>query len=130
LPTSLLRLKSEIKHVHLWYEKKHGIPCRPYTSVEAGIETWISTSAMLGVRLDGMGEWIVYAPRGLFDVFNMVLRPNPVMGIREVYDKKLERWRAIWPTIIAEPRPAEGTLTLDTDIRHWKAPLGIRLGNK
>ena len=69
--------------VHLWYEKKHGIPCGPHASVEAGIDTWISTSAMLGVRLDRMGEWIVYAPRGLSDFFNMVVRPNPVLGKRD-----------------------------------------------
>ncbi|KAH0837401.1 hypothetical protein FOPE_05151 [Fonsecaea pedrosoi] len=49
--------------VHLWYEQKYGVTCQPHASVEAGIDTWISTSAMLGVRIDEAGEWIVYAPR-------------------------------------------------------------------
>ncbi|EXJ66461.1 uncharacterized protein A1O5_10613 [Cladophialophora psammophila CBS 110553] len=93
--------------VHLWYEKKYGIPCPPHASVEAGIDTWISTSAMLGVRIDEMGEWIVYAPRGLSDFFNLVVRPNPVLGKRDAYDKKVKRWKAIWPNLIAEPWPAD-----------------------
>ncbi|KIW84885.1 hypothetical protein Z517_00273 [Fonsecaea pedrosoi CBS 271.37] len=76
--------------VHLWYEQKYGVTCQPHASVEAGIDTWISTSAMLGVRIDEAGEWIVYAPRGLSDFFNMVVRPNPVLGTREAYEKKPE----------------------------------------
>lgn len=93
--------------VHLWFEKKFGLQCHPHMSVEAGIDTWISTSAMVGVRLDQDGEWILYAPRGLSDFFNMVVRPNPMLGNREVYEKKVERWKAIWPNLKAEPWPRE-----------------------
>ncbi|KAJ9602772.1 hypothetical protein H2200_012552 [Cladophialophora chaetospira] len=93
--------------VYLWYEKKYGIPCPRHESVEAGIDTWISTSAMVGIRLDANGEWIVYAPRGLSDFFNMVIRPNPVLGTREAYERKVQRWRAIWPLLKAEPWPDE-----------------------
>ncbi|OAL38883.1 hypothetical protein AYO20_01634 [Fonsecaea nubica] len=93
--------------VHLWYEQKYGVTCEPHASVEAGIDTWISTSAMLGVRIDEAGEWIVYAPRGLSDFFNMVVRPNPVLGTREAYDKKVNRWTTIWPKLVAEPWPVE-----------------------
>ncbi|KAF2481262.1 hypothetical protein BDY17DRAFT_325967 [Neohortaea acidophila] len=81
--------------VHLWYGKKYGLQCPPHVSVEAGIDTWISMSAMIGVRLDpSREEWILYAPRGLSDFFNMVVRPNPVLGTREAYEKKKSgRWR-------------------------------------
>ena len=92
--------------VHLWYEKKYGIACSPHASVEAGIDIWISTSAMVGVRLDEAGEWIVYAPRGISDYFNMVTRPNPAIGTQEVYEKKIERWKAIWPHLTAQPWPS------------------------
>ncbi|KIW04716.1 uncharacterized protein PV09_04449 [Verruconis gallopava] len=93
--------------VHLWYARKHGLPCPAHDSVEAGIDTWISTSAMLGVRLDdGTGEWIVYAPRGLSDFFNMVVRPNAAIGTKEAYDKKAERWKAIWTSLTVEPWPS------------------------
>lgn len=93
--------------VHLWFEKRYGMPCSPHSSVEAGIDTWISTSAMVGVRPEeGSGEWTVYAPRGLSDYFNMVVRPNPILGTREVYEQKAERWKAIWKSLSIEPWPA------------------------
>ncbi|KAH6689498.1 hypothetical protein F5X68DRAFT_230116 [Plectosphaerella plurivora] len=91
--------------VHIWYEKKHGVPCPPHESVEAGIDSWISTSAMIGVRLEEDGHWSVYAPRGLSDFFNMVVKPNPVLGTRVAFEKKAERWKAIWPGLKIEPWP-------------------------
>ncbi|KAM3459569.1 hypothetical protein NHJ6243_006771 [Beauveria neobassiana] len=92
--------------VHLWYENKYGVQCAPHASVEAGIDSWISTTAMIGIRLneDG-GSWSVYAPRGLSDYFNMVARPNTVLGLKEDYDKKAARWKGIWPKLTVEPWP-------------------------
>lgn len=98
--------------VHLWYEEKHGIPCPPHTSVEAGIDTWISTSAMLGVRTEpGTDHWSVYAPRGVSDFFSLIVRPNPILGSRKVYEEKAQRWRAIWRDIVIEPWPCEARET-------------------
>lgn len=91
--------------VHIWYEKKFGVKFPPHQSVEAGIDSWISTSAMLGVRLEENGEWIFYAPRGLSDYFNMVVRPNTAIGNRESYEKKAERWKVIWKDLKVEPWP-------------------------
>ncbi|KAF4609842.1 hypothetical protein G7Y89_g15781 [Cudoniella acicularis] len=57
-----LPVKVEIRNqarVHLWYGKKHGIHCAPHQSVEAGIDSWISTSAMIGIRLEDSGEWSI-----------------------------------------------------------------------
>ncbi|KAI2629235.1 DUF925-domain-containing protein [Hypomontagnella submonticulosa] len=90
---------------HLWYEKRFGLACPAHKSVEDGIDAWISTSAMLGVRLDENGEWIIYAPRGLSDFFNMIVRPNPAYAKKENYDKKVQRWKAIWKGVRAEPWP-------------------------
>lgn len=103
-----LPVKVEIRNqarVHLWYEKKHGIHCAPHQTVEAGIDSWISTSAMIGIRLEDSGEWSVYAPRGLSDFFNMRLSPNTTLGTEEVYNKKIKRWMGIWSGLIAEPWP-------------------------
>ncbi|KAI0376148.1 DUF925-domain-containing protein [Hypomontagnella monticulosa] len=91
--------------VHLWYEKKFGAKRPANKCVEDGIDSWMSTSAMLGVRLDENGEWLFYAPRGLSDFFNMVVRPNPAYGKKENYDTKVERWKAIWKGLQAEPWP-------------------------
>ncbi|UPK89578.1 hypothetical protein LCI18_000513 [Fusarium solani-melongenae] len=91
--------------VHLWYEKKRGVPCPAYQSVEAGIDSWISSSAMLGVRLEKDGESSVYAPWGLSDFFNMVVKPNTAVGTRVVYEKKTKRWQEIWPRLQVQPWP-------------------------
>jgi uncharacterized protein len=91
--------------VHLWYQKKFGVACVPYDSSEAAIDTFPGMACCVGVRTDRDGRWSVYAPYGLSDVFNRVVRPNPVQATREVYEAKAERWRSQWPdlTVIAWP---------------------------
>jgi hypothetical protein len=85
--------------VHLWYEKKFGAPCPPHDCVESAIDSFASTTCCLGVRLEADGQWRVYAPHGLADVFNLVVRPNPVLAPREVYEMKAARWMREWPEL-------------------------------
>jgi uncharacterized protein len=57
----------------------------------------------------------VYAPHGLADVFNLTVRPNPVLAPRHVYQAKAARWQQQWPSLDvlrwpanpATPRPHE-----------------------
>lgn len=91
--------------VHLWYEQKFGVPCPPHKSTEAAIDAFAATTCCLGVRLDPDGGWRVYAPHGLSDVFNLVVRPNPVLAPREVYEAKAARWRDEWPELTVLPWP-------------------------
>jgi hypothetical protein len=85
--------------VHLWYERKFGVASRPYPSTEAAIDSFAATTCCLGIRLEAEGRWRVYAPHGLSDVFNLVVRPNPVLAPREVYETKTARWRRQWPEL-------------------------------
>ncbi|WP_217546606.1 nucleotidyltransferase family protein [Streptomyces sp. GbtcB6] len=85
--------------VHLWYEEKFGVPCPPYESAEAAIDSFAATTCCLGVRLEAGGRWRVYAPHGLSDVFNLVVRPNPLLAPRAVYEEKTARWREQWPEL-------------------------------
>ncbi|MCX4918734.1 nucleotidyltransferase family protein [Streptomyces sp. NBC_00687] len=91
--------------VHLWYEQKFGVPCPPHESTEAAIDSFASTTCCLGVRLEADGGWRIYAPHGLSDVFNLVVRPNPVLAPREVYETKAARWRCEWPELTVLPWP-------------------------
>jgi hypothetical protein len=91
--------------VHLWYERKFGLPCPPHSSAEAAIDTYEATAACLGVRLEPGGHWRVYAPYGLSDMFNLVARPNPVLAPPEVYQAKTDRWRRQWPQLTVLPWP-------------------------
>ena len=91
--------------VHLWYAQKFGVPCPPHDSTEAAIDTFEATNACLGVRLEPGGRWRVYAPHGLGDVFNLVVRPNPVLAPRHVYQAKTTRWQREWPSLSVLPWP-------------------------
>ncbi|WP_434448446.1 nucleotidyltransferase family protein [Lentzea sp. E54] len=89
--------------VHLWYEQKFGVPCPPHSSTEAAIDSFAATTCCVGVRVDRDGRWHVYAPHGLSDVFNLVVRPNPVQAPRHVYETKTSRWRRQWPALTVLP---------------------------
>ena len=91
--------------VHLWYEQKFGVTCQPYSSTEAAIDSFAATTCCVGVRVEPGGRWRVYAPHGLSDVFNLVVRPNPVQAPRHVYEKKTDRWRRQWPALTVLPWP-------------------------
>ncbi len=84
--------------VHLWYEHHFGIKIPPYTSSEEAISTWPSTATSVGVKLEGE-EFKVYAPFGLEDLFNLIVRPNKKMIPREVFEKKASRWKSHWPKL-------------------------------
>jgi hypothetical protein len=92
--------------VHLWYEPKFGIPCPPHTSTEAAISTYEATAACVGVRLLAGGQWRVFAPFGLSDIFALTVRPNPVLSPRHVYEAKVTRWTRQWPELTVLEWPA------------------------
>ncbi|HET6504757.1 MAG TPA: nucleotidyltransferase family protein [Amycolatopsis sp.] len=85
--------------VHLWYERRFGVACSPFGSAEAAIDAFVATTCCLGVRWEPDGRWRVYAPHGLSDVFNLVVRPNPVLASEAVYTAKTARWRSRWPEL-------------------------------
>lgn len=91
--------------VHLWYEAKFGVPCAPHVSTESAIDKFASTTCCVGVRVAAGGEWRVYAPHGLADVFDLVVRPNPVLAPRHVYEAKTKRWQQQWPELTILPWP-------------------------
>jgi uncharacterized protein len=97
--------------VHLWYEQKFGVPCCPHESAEAAIDTFEATTVCLGVRLESGGRWRIYAPHGLADVFNLVVRPNPVLAPGHVYQAKVARWRRQWPGLTVLPWPEQAGAT-------------------
>ncbi|HUQ57404.1 nucleotidyltransferase family protein [Lentzea sp.] len=98
---AVVEIRNEAR-VHLWYEDRFGVPCPPHTSTEAAIDSFAATTCCVGVRLEGE-RWHVYAPHGLDDVFTLVVRPNPVLAPREVYETKTRRWSEQWPALTVLP---------------------------
>lgn len=94
-------LEIEVKNqarVHLWYEEYFGYPIEPYTSVEAGINSWPTTATAIGIQ-NRSGKLKVYAPYGLNDLFGFVVRPNKSQITEKIYRNKAARWKAAWPEL-------------------------------
>ena len=93
--------------VHLWYEDHFGVPCPPLRSSAGAIDRYAAHACQVGMRVvDGCYE--VYAPSGFDDVFDLVLRPNPVIAPREVYETKAARWIRLWPRLEVHPWAHDG----------------------
>jgi len=93
-----LDIKNQAR-VHLWYEKKFGIPLQPYRSLEEAIQSWPTTATSLGVRQEFNGEWVIYAPYGLTDLLSMKLRANKKLITEEIYRNKVNKWLVNWPEL-------------------------------
>jgi uncharacterized protein len=91
--------------VHLWYQQKFGVPAKPFTSCEDAINHFASTTCCYGVTADSRGAVRVYAPHGFHDLFALIVRPNPVLAPREVYEMKTARWVEEWPALTVLPWP-------------------------
>lgn len=102
--TAVVEVRNEAR-VHLWYERKFHVPCPPYSSTEAAIASFPSTSSCFGIRPRDSGLE-VYAPYGFSDLFAFRTRPNPVLAPGHVYEAKTARWRREWPRLEVIPWPA------------------------
>lgn len=88
--------------VHLWYEKKFGKKIDQLKSCEDAINGWPTTVTSIGINKINE-KFNVYAPYGLDDLFNMVIRQNKNFTLRRVYEDKVDKWTKIWPNLKVIP---------------------------
>lgn len=81
--------------VHLWYNEAFGKEIKAYDTVEEAIKSWPTTATSIGVRLIN-NQLIVYAPYGLEDLFELIVRPNKIMIDKKVYEEKINKWKQKW----------------------------------
>ena len=92
--------------VHLWYSDKFGVEGYPQLkSATDGIRLFLAHACMVGISPteDGLS---VFAPYGLEDVFDQVIRPNPEFrhaSRADRYREKAERWLSLWPNLTIHP---------------------------
>ncbi|MGX7703770.1 nucleotidyltransferase family protein [Methylobacterium sp. Gmos1] len=91
--------------VHLWFEGRFGSPYPPLPSADAALSRYAAVVHAVGVRLEADGRLSIAAPFGLADLFDLVLRPNPVLANAPAYTAKAERMRALWPELTVLPWP-------------------------
>jgi uncharacterized protein len=112
-----LGAKVEIRNqarVHLWYPAKHGRPYSPLTRSTDGIDRFLTVNTQVGIRRSADGGYEVYAPRGLADIAQMIVRPNRTANFSAAnYVAKAARWKALWPEITV----LEAELDSRTDVK-------------
>lgn len=94
--------------VHMWYAQDFGVEGYPrLTRSTDGIDNFLAVCCMVGVRSAKGGAIDIYAPFGVDDVLDRVMRPNPWYpnAPRDCYKRKAERWCALWPDLKVEPFP-------------------------
>lgn len=85
--------------VHLWFEDYFGLPYTPLSWADEAIDRYASKTHAVGIRLTREGNFDVYAPFGLDDIFAMVIRPNHALPNKPTHDRKAGRAKAIWPEL-------------------------------
>lgn len=97
----LVEIRNQAR-VHLWYEKHFGKPIGRYKSTEEAISTWPTTATSIGARKE-KGQFQVYAPFGLDDLLDMIVRANKALITEKIYQDKVDRWIKIWPNLKVVP---------------------------
>ncbi|MBC7104091.1 MAG: nucleotidyltransferase family protein [Parvibaculum sp.] len=94
-----IELKNQAR-VHIWYERKFGMPYPSLRNACEGIDRFLAPACMVGIAPGGS----VYAPRGFADIESMTIRPNRTPNFSaERYAEKAARWQEKWPelTVVA-----------------------------
>lgn len=92
--------------VHLWYEDHFGVPYPALRSSAEAVDRYAAHACRVAVRTTASGDsHEVYAPSRFDDLFTFVVRPNPVVAPRAVYETKSARWAALWPRLTVLPWP-------------------------
>ena len=92
-----LGVNVEVKNqarVHLWYGERFGRPYPQLHSAKQGVDRYLVAGTCIGLEID-TGE--VYAPYGLADVEQGVLRINPLHPEPELFAAKARSYQARWP---------------------------------
>ncbi len=80
--------------VHLWFHDYFVNTIPQYKSCEEAIASWNPLAAVGITKVNG--DYKVFAPYGLDDTFNMVMRPNKSHFPRSAYEAKSRKWKAQW----------------------------------
>ncbi|MFJ2689945.1 nucleotidyltransferase family protein [Pseudomonas sp. NPDC087336] len=88
-----VELKNQAR-VHLWYRQRFGGAYPRLESARDGIDRYLVAGTCIGLDV-ATGE--VYAPYGLADVEQGVLRINPANPRPELFEQKAKSYQVRWP---------------------------------
>ncbi|MGE8494128.1 MULTISPECIES: nucleotidyltransferase family protein [Comamonas] len=90
--------------VHHWFAEQLGIKVPAIRSLEEGISTWPEFATCVGVNLDEEDAIGIVAPHGLYDLFGLVVRHNPLRVSVATYQQRIQskRFGERWPLLSIE----------------------------
>ena len=89
--------------MHLWFKSRFGADYTPLRCADEALTRYASTTHAVGVRLTSDDRLEVFAPFGLDDIFNMIVRPNYALPNKATHERKAARARAMWPELQIVP---------------------------
>ena len=99
-----LGVKVEVRNqarVHLWFSERFGNPYPALHSAKQGVDRFLVASTCIGVEIE-TNE--VYAPYGLAELEQGILRMNPNFQQPDLFRRKSRDYQARWPWLtILEP---------------------------
>ncbi|WP_299138715.1 nucleotidyltransferase family protein [uncultured Vibrio sp.] len=107
------RIRSRLSHsvdidvknqatIHERYSTKFGCSIQPYECVEQGIESWLSAFA-IGFTIEELDHIRIFAPYGLEDAFNMLIKPNKRAMTEAYYNKMITGYKSRWQQVQVLP---------------------------
>jgi hypothetical protein len=100
---TLVEVRNQAR-VHLWFEAHFQEPYAPLNCSDEALSRFVCPAFAVGVRLTGQNQLEIVAPLGLQDIFDMVLRPNPLRALATGWAKTTRSARNRWPEArIIEP---------------------------
>lgn len=87
--------------VHLWYPSKFGMAYPTLATSCEGVDQFLVQASVVAVRQPSPISLDVYNPLGLDDIFDRVLRPNPLWKgpPRPQFMDKVRRYMRDWPSL-------------------------------
>lgn len=99
----LAELRNQAR-VHLWFKDKFGDEYPPLKNSDESLLRYLCHAHAVAIRLEDNNNISVFAPFGLEDIFNMVLRHNEKRGAFDKFIEKSNSIKARWGevTILGE----------------------------
>lgn len=95
--------------VHTWYPQWFGLPYPALASSRAGIDRFLVPCTCVGLQDTSGRAESLYAPYGLEELYQGVLRPNPLCDHRALFRLKAGSYRDRWPWLqVVETREPPG----------------------
>ena len=96
-----LGVSIEVKNqarVHTWYPAFFGFDYPELHSARDGIERFLVPCTCVGIRIAAeLDTSALYAPYGLDELYQGLLRPNPRMDHRSLFRQKAQSYQQRWP---------------------------------